>query len=267
MMEDLIYAIKERRVILFVGAGVSMSLNLPSWEQLVQSMAVDLNYGPDIFARLGDYLRLAEYYVIKKNSIGSLRSRMDTEWHDSSIDISKSEIHRLIVELQFPIIYMTNYDRWLEKAFEHYGKPYTKIARASDIPQIREGVTQIVKFHGDFDDDSSLVLTESSYFERLEFESPLDIRLRSDILGRSVLFVGYGLRDINIRYLLYKLAKLWRTSGTENIRPKSYVFMPRPNPVEEAILERWGIKLLSSEEDAPGLALEQFLRSLRGEAP
>ena len=25
--------------------------------------------------------------------------------------------------------------------------------------------TQIIKFHGDFDDDSSLVLTESSFFQ------------------------------------------------------------------------------------------------------
>ena len=32
----------------------------------------------------------------------------------------------------------------------------------------------------------TIVLDESSYFERLEFETPLDIKLRSDVLGKSV---------------------------------------------------------------------------------
>ena len=40
--------------------------------------------------------------------------------------------------------------------------------------------THIVKFHGTFDDDASLVLTESSYFDRLEFESAIDIKLRAN---------------------------------------------------------------------------------------
>jgi len=35
-----------------------------------------------------------------------------------------------------------------------------------------------VKLHGTFDDDASLVLTETSYFDRLEFESPIDIKMR-----------------------------------------------------------------------------------------
>ena len=65
--------------------------------------------------------------------------------------------------------------------------------------------TQVVKLHGTFDDDGSLVLTETSYFDRLEFESPIDIKMRADILGKTLLFIGYSLSDINIRYMLYKL--------------------------------------------------------------
>lgn len=48
-----------------------------------------------------------------------------------------------------------------------------------------EGVTQIVKLHGDFDDEYAIVLTESSHFDRLGFDSPLDLtscaRMRSRI--------------------------------------------------------------------------------------
>jgi len=34
-------------------------------------------------------------------------------------------------------------------------------------------------------------------FDRLYFSSPLDIKLRTDALGRSILFIGYSLSDVN----------------------------------------------------------------------
>ncbi len=51
--------------------------------------------------------------------------------------------------------------------------------------------------------DASIVLGESSYFRRLDLESPLDIKLRADLPGRTVMFIGYSLADVNIRYLFY----------------------------------------------------------------
>ena len=273
-MENLVDSIKRKNVALFVGAGVSMNLGLLSWKGLISKMAEDLGFEPEQFHTFGDYLALAEYYKIKTGSLGGLRSWMDRTWHSDSVDIGQSEVHRLIVENDFPIIYTTNYDRWLEIAFEHYQRPYSKITNVTDLVRIREGATQIVKFHGDFDDDRSLVLDESSYFERLEFESPLDIKLRSDVLARSVLFIGYSLSDVSLRYLFYKLDKLWKMHGKYSVRPRSYIFVPKPNPVQEAVLDQWGISMISSERVDPKTALVEFLQGLRtragetrGEAP
>ena len=105
---------------------------------------------------------------------------MDRLWHHRLRVGGESEIYKLIIELDFPIIYTTNFDRWLENAYDHYRKEYIKITNVADIARIKMNKTQIIKFHGDFDDDSSLVLTESSFFQRLDFESPIDIKLRSD---------------------------------------------------------------------------------------
>jgi len=102
--------------------------------------------------------------------------------------------------------------------------------------------TQIIKFHGDTISDDSIVLTESSYFERLAFDSPLDIKLRADMLGKSILFIGYSLSDINIRLLIYKLYQLWQKSNNSSKRPKSYLFLPTPNPIQETILNCRGIQ-------------------------
>lgn len=266
MDELLVQAIKEKNVILFVGAGVSANLGLPNWKDLISHMAIKIGYDPEVYNSLGDNLSLAEYYILEKGSIGELRSWMDREWHKSSIEIEKSDIHRLIVELGFPIIYTTNYDRWLEMAFEHYKIDSLAIKNVGDMRYIRDGITQIVKFHGDFADDSSIVLTESSYFDRFNFESPLDIKLRADILGKTILFIGYSFSDINIRYLLYKLHKTWQDSAHTNVRPNSYIFFTRPNPIQEKVLGQRGIKMLSLNDDNPASALKTFLETLLHQA-
>jgi hypothetical protein len=110
---------------------------------------------------------LAEYCRIRQGSIGPLRSWLDRNWKVSDERIRASQMHALIVELDFPIIYTTNYDRNIEAAFAAHGRDYVKVANARDIAKTREGVPQIVKFHGDFDDDDSLVITETDYFNRL----------------------------------------------------------------------------------------------------
>lgn len=263
MSEALIEAMRCKNVILFVGAGVSQNLGLPSYGQLIEQLAIDLGFDSDVFATHGDFLALAEFYHLKKGSIGSLRSKWDREWHEGR-DVKSSAVHELIVALDVPIIYTTNYDSWIERAFECHGKRYHKVVGVRDFVNIPQGATQIVKFHGDFSDDSSIVLTETSYFNRLNFESPLDIKLRSDLLGRSVLFIGYSLQDINMRLMLHRLTEQWGDS--RSCRPQSFVFLTRPNPVQEAILNDRGITPLVAEFDPPGSALEDFLKRLLRES-
>lgn len=262
MIDSLIHAIRNGQAILFVGAGVSRQLGLPSWRELIARMAEDLDYDPEVFESQGGFLELAEYYKIKQGSLGPLRSWMDRAWHTDPAKVEKSRIHQAILGLKFPLIYTTNYDRWLEIAFERCKRESIKIANVGDFTKIRDGITQIVKLHGDFDDDTSLVLTEASYFERLAFESPLDIKLRSDTIGKSIVFVGYSLSDINIRYLLYKLHRLWAESTFVAARPKSYIFLSRPNPVQEAILENRGIIPIVSDVDDETTGLTEFMEKL-----
>ena len=263
MLEDLAAAVRDRRAILFVGAGVSMSLGLPSWRKLVEHMGEELGYDPEIFANPDtSYFTLAEYYRIQQGSIGPLRSWLDRNWSLPEEKLAESKLYELIVGLDFPIIYTTNFDRNLELSFRLRGKDFVKVANAKDVARVREGVTQIVKFHGDFDDDQSLVLAETDYFDRLSFDSPLDVKFRADALGKTILFVGYSLSDLNIRLLLYRLWRTWRESGYEKDRPQSYVFMIRPDPVEEAVLGQWGIRAVTEDTDDPGDALQCFLQKL-----
>jgi hypothetical protein len=263
VLEDLIGAIRKRRAILFAGAGVSMTVGLPSWQTLIEHIAEELDVDLSGFSESDiNYLTLAEFYRIKQGSIGPLRSWMDRNWTIQEDKLKASRVHELICRLDFPIVYTTNFDRNLETAFDLHGRDYVKIVNAKDIARIQEGLPQIVKYHGDFDDDKSIVLAETDYLDRLSFESPLDIKFRSDALGKTILFIGYSMTDLNIRFLMHRLWQTWNGSGYERDRPPSYVFMLRPNPVEEAVLAQWGLRVLTERECPPEEALETFLAKL-----
>src|SRR5205809_877626 len=113
-IEPLVSALRDRQVLLFAGAGASRSLGLPSWGELVAEMARQLGYDSSVFEGHGDYLELAEYYRLTQTSIGTLRSWMDRTWHRDESRVDSSRIHNAIVDLNFPTIYTTNFDRWLE---------------------------------------------------------------------------------------------------------------------------------------------------------
>ena len=262
-LDSLAAMIRERRAILFAGAGLSMSVGLPSWRQLIEHLGAELDLDPEIF--LGpdtSYQTLAEYYRLQKGSIGPLRSWMDRNWSVSEDKVRESRVHELIVALDFPIIYTTNYDANLETAYRLYGREYVKVANARDIAKAHGAATQIVKFHGDFDDDQSLVIAETDYLERLSFTSPLDIKLWADALGRTILFIGYSMSDLNIRLLLHRLAQMWRASGYEKDRPWPVVFMPSRNEVQEAVLGQWGVRLVAGDGEDPERSLITFLEEL-----
>ena len=243
-----------------------MTVGLPSWRTLIDHIAEELHLDPEMVAGPDvNYLTLAEFYRLTQGSIGPLRSWMDRNWSIPEDVLRESRVHELISRLDFPIIYTTNFDRNLETALQVHGKEFVKIVTAKDIARIRNGVTQLVKFHGDFDDDQSIVIAETDYLDRLSFESPLDIKFRSDALGKTILFIGYSLSDLNIRFLLHRLWKTWMASGFERDRPQSYVFMMRPNPIEASVLEQWGIRVIVDETGSPEHALETFLTRLADE--
>jgi hypothetical protein len=140
--EILAAAIRRRSAILFVGAGASMAVGLPSWQSLIDHLLDELHLEPDVIDGMhSGYQMLAEYYRLKRGGIGPLRSWLDRNWRLDPARIAASRLHQLIVELNFPTIYTTNYDRNLETAFDVLGRPYAKISSAKEIASAARGVT------------------------------------------------------------------------------------------------------------------------------
>ena len=119
--ESVLSLIRELRrdesLIPFVGAGLSIPLGLPSWDDVLDIIARQLGYTPDVFKLNGDSLQLAEYYVAMKGSIGPLRSEMDRLFNPTDEQILASRAHNALVDMRLPLLYTTNYDRIIERAY------------------------------------------------------------------------------------------------------------------------------------------------------
>ncbi|MBY3383417.1 SIR2 family protein [Rhizobium laguerreae] len=259
----IVSALERRQAILFVGAGISMSVGLPSWTCLIDHMLTDLGLPSSFAAAHGTtYQEIAEYYRLKHGSLSQLVEWMKCEWQILPEQLRTSELHRLIVELDFPLVYTTNYDANLEMSYETFGRPFTRITSAKDMATAPVGKTQIVKYHGDFSDPDTLVLTESDYFDRLSFDAPLDIKFRSDAFASTLLFIGYSMSDLNIRFLLHHLWSTWRRTGLDRHRPPLFLFMHEPTEVQVHVLKRWGVTVLSGDGESSGDSLSHFLERL-----
>ena len=269
---ELVRALSARRVIPFIGAGFSANLNLPSWDNLLEQLATDLDV-PLSYNEIrehcnGDKLQIAEYYLLKcDKSIGPIRHSISRALTASSNPL-RSGAHIELANLGAPQIYTTNYDDLIEETFKRLGLPVDVVALPKDVATSTGKKTQVVKYHGDLRHESTLVLTESSYYARLDFESPMDLKFRSDLLGKSVLFMGYSFGDLNIRIIWYKLMRLMKDIPAAD-RPSSYIVRFEPNPVLQLLYEDVGIKSIFLDPDKKAetdkkktYLLDEFLHEL-----
>ncbi len=257
---DLIRMIGKRKVIPFIGAGFSAPADIPMWNELIEKVAEEQEH--EYFCRedchnqipynevkkscLNDPLQIAEYYYVKnEKDIGAIRHSIARNLFKEKFSPFKSGAHVELANLGAQQIYTTNYDELIETTYKKLRLPYQVVALPKHIAKSSDNKTQIVKYHGDLRYEKTLVLTESSYFSRLAYESPMDLKFRSDLLGRSVLFMGYSFRDINIRIIWFKLMQMIKDIKGSN----SYIVRFEPDPVLETLYEAAGIDVIVLDPD------------------
>lgn len=249
-LNELAHLIAEKRVILFVGAGISASVNFPSWKGLIDRLGSNLGYEADLFEAYGDYMMLAEY--ADRGGSAEVAKQLQETFRiteDIRKELYSSRIYEILENLDFPIIYTTNYDPLLEEYYQYKGREVTVIKNISDMRRIRNDIPRIMKFHGDLSDagKDSIVLTESQYFARMDFLNFMDVQLQADMLQYPILFLGYSLSDINVKLLMYLARKRIKE---HNQAINSYIYTATPNYVqEEVFLQNNIITFTGNEED------------------
>jgi len=258
--EELVDLARDRRLIPFLGAGFSDQYSLPSWRQMLSDLC-DAIEGSLSFVELeaatrGDYLQIAEYLFLKCDSkIGPIRHQLELALSGAGRDWTSSA-HTDLVNLGAPQVYTTNYDDLIERTYRRLGVPQHLVVLPKDVALAASDKTQVVKYHGDLQHESTLVLTESAYYRRLDFESPMDLKFRSDLLGKAVLFIGYSFRDVNIRVIWFKLMEMMRDIPEADRLP-SYIVRLESSPALEALDAGVGLKTITLSPDKPCETREQ----------
>jgi len=266
---DLQKHYKDKKLILFIGAGFSKPLELPDWKELVGWMGDKLGYEKDLFFLQGNYQQLAEYVKLKNGSVwDDFILEVTTQFNSDSSNEKrkKSEQHLALSDLELKTIYTTNYDRHIENSYIENGK---KVKSYSLLADFQKSITddydvEVVKFHGTLQNQDSIILTESQYFDRMELEEAVDQKLRSDILSNIFLFIGYSFNDLNIRYIWYKLHKLkekQKSKNYENIN--SYFATFGRNEIQEELLKQWNIKIISLDTTEKGKSITELLKNIK----
>ena len=148
------------------------------------------------------------------------------------------------------VIVVTNYDTLVEQAFRAAGKPYDLVVYPSDRKDIANAIlwwpqgareplvkapneldidltrtTVMYKMHGtivhETEEWDNFVITEEDYVEflsRMMASAAIPSMLYPYFRDRSFLFLGYSLRDWNLRVLLKNLSKYFykRAGGSDD---------------------------------------------------
>lgn len=222
-IQEIIKGIVDQKVIPFFGAGMSKACGAKDWTEIINNLKNVLSTNET------DYLIIAQQYEDKFG-----RERLTKKLQGlCQLEVKNSEsltLHLRILAMNPPIIYTTNYDDALEEAASLIQKDYKSIVHLSDIVKCPHGAKQIIKFHGDFKDANSIVFTRNDYDKRLNIERHfLDVLFRSHILGKSVLFLGYGFGDENIQLIFDMHSELYGSGNT----PRSYIISFKHDPKKE----------------------------------
>ena len=111
-------------------------------------------------------------------------------------------IHDGILELDPSCIITTNYDTLLEEAALKNNQQFWVVSKDSDLPQ-NHGERLLVKMHGDMTNEN-IVLTENDYYDYSRNFPLIRSYVVSQFASKVVLFIGFSLSDINLKYAFPK---------------------------------------------------------------
>ena len=232
-IKEIQEASAQNRLVVFVGAGASRDAGVPLWNDLVSQMAKVL---PQEIQAKYDNLQLAQL----------VRETSDEKAYYASVRkfllqnaTCPNAIHDGILELNPACIITTNYDTLLEEAALKKNRQFWVVGTDCDLPQ-NHGERLLVKMHGDLVNEN-IVLTENDYYDYSRNFPLIRSYVVSQFASKVVLFIGFSLSDINLKYILREVQ-----SDLGSKMQKAFLLSQEtPSPVEMHNFKERGVNVLA----------------------
>ena len=257
--EKILKKVRDKEVVLWVGAGFSRSAGFPlgmETIELIKKNCTDselvklqgINSLPDFCDR---FVKLRGG---RKNDLINILENI----FNINIDNDMLKTHIKLKNIpQIDTIITTNYDELLESS---YGKGNVRIIRKDkDISAIDNNKIKIYKIHGDFNSREDIVITRKDYtnFFGDKMNSLLWNHIRTIVSQKNILFIGYALGDQNVDYLFTDMIERLGEFTKES-------FVVAPNLSDEDIdeLKRANISYIDTTGEAFILKLEKDIKDM-----
>jgi hypothetical protein len=201
-----------------------------------------------------------------------------------SADFPLGSLHRYLATIEAPLVIVTtNYDDLIERAlgkrpyhlvvhatdaefgqqilWQRPGEPEAELVSPKNLDIDTSAETVVYKMHGTFfyrgqrrvdvgeDEVGQYVITEDDYVEfltRLTKGKALPAGLAEAFEKRHFLFLGYSLKDWNLRVVLNRV----QTKARELRDVRSWAIDEAPSSIEQAFWRRRGVRIYRQEIDA-----------------
>ena len=142
-----------------------------------------------------DYLKIPQYYYNSRKE----KDYYDVIWDKFNVNVKPNDIHDAIFKLKPYHIVTTNYDELLEEAARNQGVFYDVVSKDEDLPYTLNN-NMIIKMHGDLK-NKNIVLKEDDYLSYFRNFKLIQNYIKSLISTYTILFLGYSINDINVKYI------------------------------------------------------------------
>lgn len=196
-------AIRDKKLVIFVGAGASVNSGIPLWPKAVEQIKARIN--PPVDDKENDLLKIPQFYY---------NSRCEKEYIDLIKEIfnfsnkKPNDIHRKIFDFNPSSVITTNYDDFLERAAAERGIFPEVIEQDSDISYTRSD-NLIIKMHGGFK-QNNFVFKEDDYLNYSRNFPLIETYIKAIFAAKVVLFVGYSYNDPDTKQLFNLIKSILR---------------------------------------------------------
>jgi len=200
------------KLVLFLGAGVSMGAGLPHWKRLLSLLAEDAGMDAPSLAALRqlDLLdqariiadRLEERYTCTGEGPPSLPNAVLSHVTADRFSLA----HALLANLNATESVTTNYDTLFEDASTAAGHPTAVLPYESS----KESGRWLLKMHGCVNHLEDIVLTREDFLRYADRRSALAGIVQALLITRHMLFVGFSLSDENFLRIADQVRKVVR---------------------------------------------------------
>ncbi len=243
----LVDSLKENKCGAYVGAGLSQSVGLPSWTELLAELIDEADSLPhvssDAISELRILLNKPDKHLLLASELKDLlddnfrkfvQRKFDTECPDPG------DIHASTLALPFKYLLTTNYDVLLEHAYslKHQGRRLAPVFSYTDsmaaAMALWEGRFFIFKLHGDAQrTPDGIVLSELDYRNIIFRQQGFQSLLQTIFTSSTMLFIGASVTDPDLKLLLSFLHSAFHGGG-----PTHYALFPRDS-ITMAESKRW----------------------------